>query len=100
MFLKVPLQLQTDSGSDSELPDRPGDRKLLHLEFAMRKSTYSDLTNFLPKMHLQELYLEHNQIEEVSEICFNHTRNINIIGLKHNKLEEHRIAPLAWINQE
>ncbi|KAM4893859.1 extracellular matrix protein 2 [Sylvia borin] len=49
---------------------------------------------------LEELYLEHNQIEEVSEICFNHTRNINIIGLKHNKIEEHRIAPLAWINQE
>ncbi|NXD95347.1 ECM2 protein, partial [Chaetorhynchus papuensis] len=49
---------------------------------------------------IEELYLEHNQIEEVSEICFNHTRNINIIGLKHNKLEEHRIAPLAWINQE
>ncbi|NWS20254.1 ECM2 protein, partial [Pachyramphus minor] len=49
---------------------------------------------------LEELYLENNQIEEVSEICFNHTRNINVIGLKHNKLEEHRIAPLAWINQE
>ncbi|XP_005444483.1 extracellular matrix protein 2 [Falco biarmicus] len=49
---------------------------------------------------LEELYLEHNQIEEVSEICFNHTRNINVIVLKHNKLEEHRIAPLAWINQE
>ncbi|NXE15117.1 ECM2 protein, partial [Lophotis ruficrista] len=49
---------------------------------------------------LQELYLENNQIEEVSEICFNHTRSINVIVLKHNKLEEHRIAPLAWINQE
>ncbi|NXP23605.1 ECM2 protein, partial [Scytalopus superciliaris] len=49
---------------------------------------------------LEELYLENNEIEEVSEICFNHTRNINVIGLKHNKLEEHRIAPLAWINQE
>ncbi|NXF76504.1 ECM2 protein, partial [Sclerurus mexicanus] len=49
---------------------------------------------------LEELYLENNQIEEVSEICFNHTRNLNVIGLKHNKLEEHRIAPLAWINQE
>ncbi|KFO74406.1 Extracellular matrix protein 2, partial [Cuculus canorus] len=48
---------------------------------------------------LEELYLENNQIEEVSEICFNHTRNINVIVLKHNKLEEHRIAPLAWINQ-
>ncbi|KFP85259.1 PREDICTED: extracellular matrix protein 2 [Apaloderma vittatum] len=49
---------------------------------------------------LEELYLENNLIEEVSEICFNHTRNINVIVLKHNKLEEHRIAPLAWINQE
>ncbi|NXO58061.1 ECM2 protein, partial [Aramus guarauna] len=49
---------------------------------------------------LEELYLENNQIEEVSEICFNHTRSINVIVLKHNKLEEHRIAPLAWINQE
>ncbi|POI32550.1 hypothetical protein CIB84_003699 [Bambusicola thoracicus] len=48
----------------------------------------------------KELYLENNQIEEVSEICFNHTRKINVIVLKHNKLEEHRIAPLAWINQE
>ncbi|XP_034631594.1 extracellular matrix protein 2 isoform X3 [Trachemys scripta elegans] len=49
---------------------------------------------------IEELYLENNQIEEISEICFNHTRNINIIVLKHNKLEENRIAPLAWINQE
>ncbi|NXS99655.1 ECM2 protein, partial [Jacana jacana] len=49
---------------------------------------------------LEELYLENNQIEEVSEICFNHTKNINVIVLKHNKLEEHRIAPLAWINQQ
>ncbi|OXB58174.1 hypothetical protein ASZ78_006946 [Callipepla squamata] len=49
---------------------------------------------------LEELYLENNQIEEVSEICFNHTRKINVIVIKHNKLEEHRIAPLAWINQE
>ncbi|NXU59595.1 ECM2 protein, partial [Turnix velox] len=49
---------------------------------------------------LEELYLENNQIEEVSEICFNQTKSINVIVLKHNKLEEHRIAPLAWINQE
>uniref|UniRef100_A0A8C8RDU9 Extracellular matrix protein 2 n=1 Tax=Pelusios castaneus TaxID=367368 RepID=A0A8C8RDU9_9SAUR len=49
---------------------------------------------------IEELYLENNLIEEISEICFNHTRNINIIVLKHNKLEESRIAPMAWINQE
>ncbi|KAF6118402.1 extracellular matrix protein 2 [Phyllostomus discolor] len=49
---------------------------------------------------LEELYLENNQIEEITEICFNHTRNINVIVLCYNKIEENRIAPLAWINQE
>ncbi|XP_024436534.1 extracellular matrix protein 2 isoform X2 [Desmodus rotundus] len=49
---------------------------------------------------LEELYLENNQIEEITEICFNHTRNINVIVLCYNEIEENRIAPLAWINQE
>jgi len=49
---------------------------------------------------VEELYLENNQIEEITEICFNHTRKINVIVLRYNKIEENRIAPLAWINQE
>uniref|UniRef100_A0A8D0C9S0 Extracellular matrix protein 2 n=1 Tax=Salvator merianae TaxID=96440 RepID=A0A8D0C9S0_SALMN len=49
---------------------------------------------------IEELYLENNQIEEITEICFNHTKNINTIVLRHNKLEESRIAPLAWIHHE
>ncbi|KAF0876375.1 extracellular matrix protein 2 [Crocuta crocuta] len=49
---------------------------------------------------IEELYLENNQIEEITEICFNHTRKINVIVLRFNKIEENRIAPLAWINQE
>lgn len=49
---------------------------------------------------IEELYLENNQIEEITEFCFNHTRKINVIVLRHNKIEENRIAPLAWINQE
>ncbi|XP_032164300.1 extracellular matrix protein 2 isoform X1 [Mustela erminea] len=49
---------------------------------------------------IEELYLENNQIEEITEICFNHTRKINVIVLSYNKIEESRIAPLAWINQE
>ncbi|XP_063147945.1 extracellular matrix protein 2 isoform X2 [Candoia aspera] len=49
---------------------------------------------------IEELYLDNNQIEEITEICFNHTENINTIVLRHNKLEESRIAPLAWINHE
>lgn len=49
---------------------------------------------------IEELYLENNQIEEITEVCFNHTRKINVIVLRYNKIEEDRIAPLAWINQE
>ncbi|KAM3844705.1 extracellular matrix protein 2 [Vipera latastei] len=49
---------------------------------------------------IEELYLDNNHIEEISEICFNHTKSINTIVLRHNKLEESRIAPLAWINHE
>ncbi|KAM7322909.1 hypothetical protein ACRRTK_018414 [Alexandromys fortis] len=49
---------------------------------------------------IEELYLENNQIEEITEICFNHTRKISMIVLRYNKIEESRIAPLAWINQE
>ncbi|KAG3293592.1 extracellular matrix protein 2, transcript variant X2 [Ictidomys tridecemlineatus] len=49
---------------------------------------------------IEELYLENNQIEEITEICFNQTRKINVIVLRYNNIEENRIAPLAWINQE
>lgn len=49
---------------------------------------------------IEELYLENNQIEEITEICFNHTRKITMIVLRYNKIEESRIAPLAWINHE
>ncbi|XP_045154581.1 extracellular matrix protein 2 [Echinops telfairi] len=49
---------------------------------------------------IEELYLEDNQIEQITEVCFNHTRMINVIVLRYNKIEENRIAPLAWINQE
>ncbi|XP_006900788.1 PREDICTED: extracellular matrix protein 2 [Elephantulus edwardii] len=49
---------------------------------------------------IEELYLENNQIEEISEICFNYTRKINVIVLRYNQIEENRIASLAWIYQE
>ncbi|XP_003468302.1 extracellular matrix protein 2 isoform X2 [Cavia porcellus] len=49
---------------------------------------------------IEELHLANNQIEEITEICFNHTKKINVIVLRYNKIEESRIAPLAWINQE
>ncbi|XP_069062785.1 extracellular matrix protein 2 isoform X2 [Pleurodeles waltl] len=49
---------------------------------------------------IEELHLEHNQIEEISETSFNQTNNLHTIVLRHNMLEESRIAPLAWIYHE
>ncbi|KAM4720876.1 extracellular matrix protein 2 [Rhinophrynus dorsalis] len=49
---------------------------------------------------IEELYLENNEIEEISETSFNHTTNLNTIILRHNKLDESRIAPLTWILHE
>ncbi|XP_067855205.1 extracellular matrix protein 2 [Heptranchias perlo] len=49
---------------------------------------------------IEELYLEHNEIEEISEISLNKTTNLNVIVLKNNKLDETRIAPMAWIKLE
>ncbi|XP_028263083.1 extracellular matrix protein 2 isoform X1 [Parambassis ranga] len=47
---------------------------------------------------LLELHLENNMIEEISETVFNQTRNLNVVSLRHNRLDESRIAPMAWIN--
>ncbi|XP_040889589.1 extracellular matrix protein 2 isoform X2 [Toxotes jaculatrix] len=47
---------------------------------------------------LLELYLENNLIEEISETVLNQTRNLNVVSLRHNRLDESRIAPMAWIN--
>ncbi|XP_078139983.1 extracellular matrix protein 2 isoform X2 [Centroberyx gerrardi] len=47
---------------------------------------------------LLELYLENNLIEEISDTVFNQTNSLNVVSLRHNRLDETRIAPLAWIN--
>ncbi|XP_061582578.1 extracellular matrix protein 2 isoform X2 [Cololabis saira] len=47
---------------------------------------------------LLEVYLENNLIEEVSDAVFNHTLNLNVVSLRHNKLDETRISHLAWIS--
>ncbi|XP_043374776.1 extracellular matrix protein 2 isoform X3 [Dermochelys coriacea] len=95
----VTLELESNKLSEanvSPLAFRPL-KSLSYLRLGRNK--FRTVPQGLPTS-IEELYLENNQIEEISEICFNHTSNINIIVLKHNKLEENRIAPLAWINQE
>lgn len=47
---------------------------------------------------LQELHLDSNCIEEVSESVFNKTLNLTVLVLSNNKLQEDRIAPHAWID--
>lgn len=63
----------------------------------MGRNHFRTIPQGLP-MSLLELYLENNLIEEISETVFNQTQNLNLISLRHNRLDESRIAPLAWIN--
>uniref|UniRef100_A0AAV2MIV3 Extracellular matrix protein 2 n=1 Tax=Knipowitschia caucasica TaxID=637954 RepID=A0AAV2MIV3_KNICA len=50
------------------------------------------------RQSLQELYLEHNLIEEISDTIFNQTQSLTLISLRNNRLEENRIGPHAWIH--
>ena len=57
-----------------------------------------DVSQIILHSVFQELHLEHNLIEEISEGAFNETKNLNVVVLRHNKIDESRIAPLAWID--
>uniref|UniRef100_K7EAF5 Extracellular matrix protein 2 n=1 Tax=Ornithorhynchus anatinus TaxID=9258 RepID=K7EAF5_ORNAN len=47
---------------------------------------------------LQELHLDTNHIEEVTEGVLNKTLNLSVLVLSNNRLQEDRIAPRAWID--
>uniref|UniRef100_A0A4W3HU63 Extracellular matrix protein 2 n=1 Tax=Callorhinchus milii TaxID=7868 RepID=A0A4W3HU63_CALMI len=72
-------------------------KKLIYLRLG--RNRFRTVPQGLPPS-LQELYLENNEIEEISEAVFNKTTNLNMIVLRNNKLDESRIAPLAWMNLE
>ncbi|XP_070591887.1 extracellular matrix protein 2 [Erythrolamprus reginae] len=99
--LKKLLILELESNKLSESNVSPlAFRPLKSLSYLrLGRNQFRTIPQGLPHS-IEELYLDNNQIEEISEICFNHTKNLNIIVLRHNKLEESRIAPLAWINHE
>ncbi|XP_054640303.1 extracellular matrix protein 2 isoform X2 [Dunckerocampus dactyliophorus] len=61
------------------------------------RNFFRSIPQGLPSL-LLELYLENNLIEEIPEGVFNYTKNLNVVSLRHNRLEETRMAPLAWIN--
>ncbi|RVE73382.1 hypothetical protein OJAV_G00049590 [Oryzias javanicus] len=61
------------------------------------KNHFRTVPQGLPKS-LLELHLENNLIEEISVSVFNQSSSLNVVSLRHNKLDESRIAPMAWIN--
>nr|XP_057910613.1 extracellular matrix protein 2 isoform X2 [Doryrhamphus excisus] len=61
------------------------------------RNFFRSIPQGLPSL-LLELYLENNLIEEIPEGVFNYTKNLNVVSLRHNRLEETRMAPMAWIN--
>ncbi|XP_056292463.1 extracellular matrix protein 2 isoform X2 [Pseudoliparis swirei] len=63
----------------------------------MGRNHFRTIPQGLPSS-LLELYLENNLIEEISETVFNQTHSLNVVSLRNNRLDESRIAPLAWIN--
>ncbi|XP_048200174.1 extracellular matrix protein 2 isoform X2 [Perognathus longimembris pacificus] len=95
----VSLELEGNSLSESNVSPSAF-KPLKNLSYLrLGRNNFRIIPQCLPDS-IEELYLENNQIEEIDEICFNHTRKINVIVLRYNKIEENRIAPLAWINQE
>ncbi|XP_040818713.1 extracellular matrix protein 2 isoform X3 [Ochotona curzoniae] len=95
------VTLELEGNNLSEINVNPSAFKHLKSLSYLRlgKNKFRIIPQGLPAS-IEELYLEHNQIEEITEVCFNHTRKISVIVLRYNKIEENRIAPLAWISQE
>ncbi|XP_062271661.1 extracellular matrix protein 2 [Scomber scombrus] len=73
-------------------------RPLIELSYLrLGRNHFRTIPQGLPSS-LLELHLENNLIEEISETVFNQTLSLNVVSLRHNRLDETRIAPLAWIN--
>ncbi|XP_069793345.1 extracellular matrix protein 2 [Narcine bancroftii] len=92
----VNLELEGNKLSESNVQPlvfRPL-KRLAYLRLG--KNNFRTLPQGLPPS-IEELYLEHNEIEEISELSLNKTTNLNVIVLRNNKLDETRIAPMAWI---
>ncbi len=80
--------------SYSNCPQAPTSQNI----FLSNPDDVKHLVSFSALSVIQELYLENNLIEEISDTVFNQTLNLNLVSLRHNRLDETRIAPLAWIN--
>ncbi|MEE6505766.1 hypothetical protein FKM82_005651 [Ascaphus truei] len=70
-------------------------KKLIYLR--MDRNHFRAIPSGLPAS-LQELHLDNNRIEVVSEGILNKTLNLSVLVLSNNRLQEDRIAPRAWID--
>ncbi|XP_041429150.1 extracellular matrix protein 2 [Xenopus laevis] len=70
-------------------------KKLIYLR--LDRNQFRAIPSGLPAS-LQELHLDNNHIEIVPEGILNKTLNLSIVVLSNNVLQEHRIAPRAWID--
>ncbi|KAM8868397.1 extracellular matrix protein 2 isoform 1-T2 [Synchiropus picturatus] len=92
----VILELEGNLLSESNV-DPQGFSPLTQLSYLrLGRNHFRTVPQGLPGS-LLELYLENNLIEEISETVFNQTHMLNVISLRHNRLDETKIAPLAWI---
>ncbi|CAN9511995.1 unnamed protein product [Ophioblennius macclurei] len=93
----VTLELEANLLSEGNVDPRAF-APLIQLSYLrLGRNHFRTIPQGLPRS-LLELHLENNKIEEISDVVFNHTVNLNVVSLRHNKLDESRIAPLAWIN--
>uniref|UniRef100_A0A8D0HAX7 Extracellular matrix protein 2 n=1 Tax=Sphenodon punctatus TaxID=8508 RepID=A0A8D0HAX7_SPHPU len=70
-------------------------RSLIYLR--LDRNLFRAVPSGLPSS-LQELHLDDNHIEEVTERVLNKTLNLTVLVLSNNHLQEDRIAPRAWID--
>ncbi|XP_069065484.1 extracellular matrix protein 2-like isoform X2 [Pleurodeles waltl] len=70
-------------------------RSLIYLR--LDRNRFRAVPSGLPTS-LQELHLDNNRIEQVSEGLLNKTMNLTALVLSNNRLQEDRIAPRAWID--
>ncbi|XP_073496030.1 extracellular matrix protein 2-like isoform X2 [Phyllobates terribilis] len=70
-------------------------KKLIYLR--LNRNHFRAIPSGLPTT-IQELHLDNNRIEVVSEGILNKTLNLSVIVLSNNRLQEDRIAPRAWIH--
>ncbi|XP_077132897.1 extracellular matrix protein 2 isoform X1 [Ranitomeya variabilis] len=92
----ITLELEGNELSEANVSPKAF-KPLQHVTYLrLGRNKFRTIPQGLP-VSIEELHLENNQIEEISETSFNHTVNLNTVVLRYNQLEETRIPPLTWI---